>query len=130
MGILAVIIAGIAAFGFGAIWYTVMASQWMSVSGVPIKDGQPANQSNPVPYVVGLISCIIVAGMTRHIFALGGIDTVGEGIVSGFGLGLFIVVPWIATCYGFAARSAKLTMIDAVYATGGCTVIGLVLTLF
>lgn len=127
MGILAVLVAGVAAFAFGAVWYTLMASHWMAVSGVPVTDGKPANQSNPVPYVVGLVGCILVAGMTRHIFVLGGIDTVGEGLVSGFGLGLFIVVPWIATCCGFAAR---LTLIDAVYATGGCTVIGLVLTLF
>lgn len=130
MGILAVLVAGVAAFAFGAVWYTLMASQWMAVSGVPVADGKPANQSNPVPYIVGLVGCILVAGMTRHIFVLGGIDSAGEGLISGFGLGLFVVVPWIATCYGFAARPLKLTLIDAVYATGGCTVIGLVLTLF
>ncbi|KNG93631.1 DUF1761 domain-containing protein [Pseudaestuariivita atlantica] len=130
MGILAVIVAGVAAFAFGAVWYMAMASQWMAASGVPVKDGKPANSSNPVPYITGLIACILVAGMMRHMFVLGGIDTVAKGLVSGLGLGLFIVLPWFATCYAFAARPAKLTMIDGVYVTGGCTVIGIVLTLF
>ncbi|MGR3502757.1 DUF1761 domain-containing protein [Pseudaestuariivita sp.] len=130
MGILAVLVAGVAAFMFGAVWYTIMGNTWMQVSGVPVKDGKPANASNPLPFITGFVGTVLVAGMMRHMFVLSGVDTVLEGVVSGFGLGLFVVVPWIATCYAFAARPLKLVMIDAVYATGGCTVAGLVLTLF
>ncbi len=48
----------------------------------------------------------------------------------GFGLGLFIVTPWIATNYAFSMRPRTLTLIDGGYATIGCTIMGLVLTLF
>lgn len=130
MGIISVIVAGIAGFVFGRIWYTVMAKPWMAVSGVEVIDGKPANQSNPVPYIVGIIGCILVAGMMRHMFALSGIDTAGKALMSGLGLGLFVAVPWLATCYGFAGRARQLILIDGVYVVGGCTVIGLVLGLF
>lgn len=123
--------AGIAGFMFGAIWYTVLAEKWMAASGVPLDDtGVPANRSDPVPYITSLLGAILVAGMMRHVFELSGIDTVGKGLVSGFGTGLFLVSPWIATFYSFGARPRSLILIDCGYATFGCTVIGLVLGLF
>ena len=131
MGFLAVIVAGIAGFMFGAIWYTVFANPWMAASGVAVDDtGKPANRANPIPYITSIIGAILVAGMMRHVFVLSGIDTVGEGLVSGLGIGLFLAAPWLATNYGFAGRPFRLTLIDGGYATFGSTVIGTVLTLF
>ncbi|WP_415922471.1 DUF1761 domain-containing protein [Tateyamaria sp. SN6-1] len=131
MGFLAVMAAGIAGFVFGAIWYTVLAKPWMAVSGVAVDEtGQPANRTNPIPYITSIVATILVAGMMRHVFVLSGIDTVGEGLVSGLGIGLFMSVPWLATNYGFAGRPFRLTLIDGGYAAIGSAVIGTVLTLF
>ena len=132
MGFLAVIVAGIGGFMFGAVWYTVFAKPWMAASGVPLNDAgdAPANQKDPVPYITSIVGAILVAGMMRHVFVLSGIGSVGAGLVSGFGVGLFLVTPWIATFYAFGARPFRLTLIDGGYATFGCTVIGTVLTLF
>ena len=130
MGFLSVFGAGIAGFMFGAIWYTLLAKPWMEASGVALDDsGAPANRANPIPYITSLVGTIVVAGMMRHMFALSGIDTFGAGAVSGFGIGLFLVTPWIATFYAFGGRPFRLTQIDGGYATFGCTVIGAVLTL-
>lgn len=131
MGFLAVLLAGIAGFMFGAIWYTVLAKPWMAASGVPLnaEGDAPANQKNPVPYITSIVGAILVAGMMRHVFVLSGIDSFGAGLVSGFGIGLFLVTPWIATFYGFGGRPFRLTLIDGGYATFGCTTIGAVLTL-
>ena len=131
MGFLSVIVAGVAAFIFGAIWYGIFAKKWMAASGVEVgADGQPANQKDPLPYIIGIVSAILVAGMMRHAFIMGGVDTMYHGVLSGFGIGLFLATPWFATCYGFAGRPKILTVIDGGYATGGCTVIGAVLMLF
>lgn len=130
MGVLSVIVAGAAAFVFGAVWYMVLAKQWMAASGVPLgEDGQPANQKDPVPYITSFLGAVLVAGMMRHVFALSAIDTFGKGLLSGLGIGLFLVSPWIATFYSFGARPRKLILIDGGYATFGCAVIGAVLTL-
>lgn len=130
MGFLAVIAAALASFAFGAIWYMSLAKPWMAASGVTLDvDGKPANRSDPMPYITSLICAVIVAGMMRHVFALSGIDTVGKGLVSGLGIGLFLSAPWLATNYAFAGRPFRLTLIDGGYATFGCGVIGAVLTL-
>lgn len=127
MGYLSVVVAGFAAFAFGAVWYMSLAKPWMAASGVT-QEQQKA--TGPMPYVVALIGAIICAGMMRHIFAASGIDTPMKGLISGLGIGLFIAVPWLATNYAFALRPKLLTLIDGGYSSGGCAVIGLVLTLF
>ncbi|MCE8005547.1 DUF1761 domain-containing protein [Aestuariivita sp.] len=132
MEILNVFVAGVASFMFGAIWYSVLAKPWVAVSGVAVDPdtGKPANASNPKPYVIGVIAAILVAGMMRHIFSGSGVDTVWEGAVSGLGIGAFLASPWLATNYGFAGRPMRLILIDGGYATFGCAIIGIVLTLF
>ena len=127
MEFIAVIVAGLAAFVWGAVWYSVMAKPWLAASGLT---EETINRSNPLPYIISLVAVILVAGMTRHIFVTSGVETVWLGAVSGFGLGLFIAVPWLASNYGFAQRPLVLTVIDGMYSTIGCTVIGIVLTLF
>jgi len=126
MGYLAVIVAAIAAYAFGAVWYMVMAKPWMKAAGLT---EETINSKNPVPYVVAFLSCVLVAGMIRHIFVTAEVTSSFEGAVSGFGIGFFIVVPWLATHYGFAQRPVSLLLIDGVYPTVGCTLIGLILTL-
>ncbi|WP_299349648.1 DUF1761 domain-containing protein [uncultured Shimia sp.] len=53
----------------------------------------------------------------------------GAGAVSGLGVGLFLVTPWVATNYVFADRNPRLIWIDGGFATGGCTIMGIVLTI-
>jgi len=126
MGFLSVVIAAIASYAFGAIWYMVLAKPWMAAAGLRENE---INRKDPKPYIISFVSALIVAGMMRHIFFISGIDTVGTGLMGGFGLGIFIVSPWILTNYAFSMRPRALTLIDGGYATFGCTIMGLVLVL-
>ena len=131
MGILSVIVAAIAAFAFGAVYYMILSKPWMEAAGIEVgEDGQPVNSSDPTPYIVSFVCIILVAGMMRHTFALSGIDTVGKGIQSGLGVGLFFITPWIFINTGYSNRPWKLAIIDGGYATAAAAIIGLVLTLF
>lgn len=131
MSFISVIAAGVAGWIFGAVWYSVFAQQWVEVSGVETdENGKPANQKNPIPYIISISSMILVAGMMRHAFYLSNIDTLGKGLIAGFGIGAFLAAPWLATNYGFAGRPAKLMLIDGGYAVFGSTTIALVLMLF
>ncbi|KAJ57211.1 hypothetical protein ACMU_01580 [Actibacterium mucosum KCTC 23349] len=131
MEIVSVIVAAIAAYAFGSVWYMVLAKPWMAAAGLEAdENGRPANGAGAAVFVAAFISTVVVAGMMRHIFALAGIDGAVKGLIAGLGLGLFIVVPWIATNYGFSGRPRNLLLIDGGYATIGCAVIGLVLALF
>ena len=130
MGVLAVIVAAIAGFAFGAVWYMTLQKPWVEASGIEVNEkGQPVDAS-VTPFIMAGVAMILVAGMMRHTFALSGIDTPMKGLVSGLGIGLFFISPWIMINNGYGRRPFKLTVIDSGYATFGCAVIGLVLTLF
>ncbi|MEM8978253.1 MAG: DUF1761 domain-containing protein [Pseudomonadota bacterium] len=126
-----VIIAGVASFAFGAVWYMSLAEPWKAASGIAVdENGDPLNQSDPVPYITSFVASLLVAGMMRHAFVTGGVETFWAGLVSGFGVGAFLVSPWIATFYAFNSKPLLLVAIDCGYAIIGCTIIGAVLMLF
>ena len=129
MGLLSVIIAAVACFAVGAGYYMALSKPWMEAADIKVgEDGQPLNNS-PMPYIVSFVCIVLVAGMMRHTFALSGIETAGKGLISGLGVGLFFIAPWIFINTGYSDRPWKLAIIDSGYAAIGCAVIGLVLTL-
>lgn len=52
------------------------------------------------------------------------------GLMSGLGIGLLFIAPWIAMNVAYAMRPRALAIIDGGYAVVGCGVIGLVLGIF
>ncbi|UWR22440.1 DUF1761 domain-containing protein [Sulfitobacter sp. S190] len=130
MPFVSIIVAAIAGFAVGAVWYMSLANAWMDAANIARgPDGKPENDG-PLPYVMAFVAMLLVAGMMRHSFALSGIDTAGAGLVSGVGIGLFFISPWIMINNAYAGRPFRLTVIDGGYAVLGCAAIGLVLTLF
>ena len=127
MEYLNVIAAAVAAFAFGAVWYIAMSKPWMAASGVT-EEQQKAG--GPMPFVIGLVAMVVVAGMMRHMLGTGGITTIGGGAIAGFGVGAFFITPWVAMNYGFAMRKPALTVIDGVNSVVGCTIMGAVLNAF
>lgn len=127
MEVLNVIAAAVAAFAFGAVWYIAMSRPWMAASGVTEAQQKAGG---PMPFVVGIVAMIAVAGMMRHILGGAGVTTLGAGALAGAGIGAFLVLPWLAMNYAFARRPAALTLIDGVNAVVGCTIMGVVLVLF
>ncbi len=128
MEILNVLAAALASFVFGGVWYTALAKPWMAA--VDISEDEIKGSGGKGAYIIAFLSAVVVAGMMRHIFNLSGIVTIDKGMISGLGLGLFIATPWIVTNYAFSMRPRALTLIDGGFATIGCTIIGLVLSLF
>jgi hypothetical protein len=127
MEFLNVIAAAVAAFAFGAVWYIAMSKPWMAAAGVTEAEQRA---SGPVPFVVGLLAMVLVAGMMRHLLGTSGVTSVGGGAIAGFGIGAFLITPWVAMNYAFALRKPSLTVIDGVNSVVGCTIMGAVLNLF
>ncbi|KUF09627.1 DUF1761 domain-containing protein [Pseudoponticoccus marisrubri] len=132
MELINVCVAALVAFVAGAGWYMALAEPWMQASGIARgPDGQPEGGGmKPSVMVLTFVMQLVVAGMMRHVFVLGGIDTLGAGLVGGLGIGLFLIAPWIALNNANAMKPAKLTLIDGGYATLACMLMGGVLTLF
>lgn len=131
MEFLNVIAAALGAFAFGAVWYISMSKPWIRAAGIPVDAaGRPQGNGSAMPFVVGIVAMVVVAGMMRHIFASSGIVTLGGGVVAGAGIGAFLITPWVAMNYAFAMRPAALAVIDGVNAVAGCAVMGLILNAF
>ena len=131
MEFLNVIVAALAAFAFGAVWYMSMSKAWIAAAEIPVDaNGRPQGNGSPMPFVVGLIAMVIVAGMMRHVFVMSGLTSIGEGVMGGAGIGAFLITPWVAMNYAFGMRKPMLTLIDGVNSVVGCTIMGVVLNLF
>jgi len=126
-----VVAAAIAAFAFGAVWYMSMSKAWVRAAEIPVDDnGRPQGNGSAMPFVIGLVAMVVVAGMMRHIFAMSGLTTIGGGVMGGAGIGAFLITPWVAMNYAFGMRKPMLTVIDGVNSVVGCTIMGAVLNAF
>lgn len=130
MGFLAVLVAAAGAYAFGALWYIQLGPRWVKAAELSVDaQGKPVGGS-PLPFLIGAVALIIVAGMMRHMFLMSGLDTVLKGLMGGFGLGAFVVTPWLVMNYAYAMRSRALMLIDGGYAVIGSTIMGVILSLF
>lgn len=127
MGILSVVLAAVAAWVFGAIWYGIVGQRWMAASGLT---EETVNRKDPAPYIVSFICALLVAGMFRHILSMTGIEGLGKSALMGLGLGLFIVAPWIATNVMFGQKDRALIWMDGMYPTIGMALMGIVFAFF
>jgi hypothetical protein len=131
MEYLNVVVAAAVGFAYGAAHYTTLAKPWMRAANIPLgPDGKPMGGGSALPFVLSGIAMLIVAGFMRHIFAASGIATPGAGLIAGGGIGLFFITPWTMINNAYPGRPFMLTVIDGAYATIGCALMGLVLTLF
>jgi hypothetical protein len=131
MEILNILAAALAAFAFGAVWYMSLSRAWIAAAEIPVDaNGRPQGNGSPMPFLVGILAMILVAGMMRHILAMSGVTSIGGGLVAGAGIGAFLITPWVAMNYAFAMRKPALTLIDGVNSVVGCALMGLVLNLF
>ena len=121
-----VIIAGIAGYAFGAVWYGILGKQWQAATGLTADDVKPSN--NISAYIIGIVCSIVIAGMMRHIFVASGVAGLANSVVSGLGLGIFIAGAFLMINYSFAKRSSTLKWIDIGHAAGVGAVIGAALS--
>ena len=129
MEIIKILLAAVVAFAAGAVWYMALAGLWIKAAGVALDDaGKPKGGQSPKLFAYTFFLQLLVAGAMRHVFQLSNIDTVGEGLVAGLGVGLFFITPWIAINNAYGQRPLALTAIDGGYATIACALMGFVLT--
>jgi hypothetical protein len=126
---ISVIVAAFAGWLLGAGWYTAFSKPWLAHSGVTLDaEGKPVS-SGPtwVPMAISFVAVLLVAGMMRHAFIMGGVDGLLKGLTSGLGLGAFIAAPWVVMNHAFPGRAPILWAIDGGYAVLGCGLIGAIL---
>jgi hypothetical protein len=131
---LAVFIAGLAGFGFGAVYYMSLAKPWMDAIGWT-PEQQAAHMKgelNPskVPFVIGIVANFVMAWVLAGVIGHMGAITVRSGLISGAFVWLGFVITTLSVNYGFGGRKPMLTVIDGAHWLGVLLVMGAVIGAF
>lgn len=125
MNYLAVVIAAVAAFAFGAAYYMSLSRQWLAASG---KTKDELGKS-PMPFIVSIVALLVMAqvlaGTMGHLGP--GQVTVRNGIVTALFMWVGFVVTTTATNYAFGGRKPALTVIDCIHWLGVLVVQGAII---
>ena len=124
---IAVVVATIAAFATGALWYSplLFVKAWKKEMGVP-------DDAAGTPTVKMIVVTLLLLFLASSMFAmfLGPSPGLAFGLGAGFAAGLFWVAAINGVHYLFEQRSFRMWLINAGYDTTVFTVIGAVLGAF
>lgn len=108
----AVILAAIAAFAVGGIWYGVLGKRWMAALGKSEEDlkrrGPPTPVRMGIAFVADLVMAYMLAGLIGHL----GQVTLASGMISAFFIWIGFVITTQTVNYTFQGRRWSLTLID------------------
>lgn len=122
---LAVLVAGIAWFVLGALWYTVMFGKaWARLTGA-----DPDNPGGNMALIFGLtlVFEVIASALLAGLLHISGTETAGGGLHLGALVGLGIALPVVAINNLYQRKSPALTAIDAGHMTVGLMIAGAIL---
>ena len=127
---LAVIVATVAYFALGGLWYAgpVFGRAWTRASGIQVPEGGPG----PIFYAVPLLINLIATVATAMIAAATGSDTVSEGIVLGLVVGVGYAVALTALSATFDTRPEPKTWfaISAGYHLVGLVIVAVIVSIW
>jgi len=124
---LAVIVATIAGFAVGAVWYTSLGKQWMAAIGKT----REQLDAGPVPYVIGiaveLVMAFVLAVVIRSLF---GEVNVTNGLTTAALMWVGFVLTTMILNHRYQNMPWQLTLIDGGHMLAVLLVQGLVIGLF
>jgi hypothetical protein len=131
---LSILLAAVAGWLLGAVWYTVLSKPWQHAAGITAGKMKEAQKTPAfyVPFVVAFLAQLvmvwILAGLIAHLGP--GQFTIKNGIISGAFVWLGFVITTMAVNNGFAGRSWRLLLIDGGHWLAVLLLIGAILGAF
>lgn len=127
MNYLAILIAAVAGFAWGAAYYITLSKQWLAAVGKS-KEEVHAKRS-AAPFVISIVALIVmawvVAGSVGHLGP--GQVTLKNGIISGLFLWAGFVVTTIFVNNAFGGRKYSLSVIDSIHWLGVLVIQGAII---
>ena len=125
----ACLVAAVAAYAFGIVWYMTLSKAWVAAIG---KD--PAElkaNANPVTFAVTALACLVTAVVLAMIWG-GGLAMVGLWPVLRTAIILWVgfVLTTVAVHHAYQGQRRSLTLIDGGYGLGVVVIESGVLWLF
>ena len=119
----AVVVAAIAYWILGAVWYGVLFSkQWVALEG--ITEAQMKSANPVLPYVITLILNVLIAYSLAQICIWRNANTIGRGASVGVLLWIGFLGPVTYTTYMYEMRPWQLFAINQLFSLFGFVLMG------
>lgn len=135
MNYLAIVIAGIAGWIVGAIWYGILGKQWVAALGEATATAMrrpPGTISFYLPFLISFVASLVMAyflaGVIGHLGP--GQVTVRNGIISAVFIWVGFVFTTMLVNNSFTRRSPRLLLIDGGHWLAGLVAEGAVIGAF
>jgi len=128
---LAVIIATLAGFGLGAVWYMVLGKAWVRAMGKTEAELTPkSDAAKAMPFIIALLALFVMAWMLAGVMAHMGQVSVRGGALAGFFVWLGFVITTMGVNHAFGGAKPMLTLIDGGHWLAVLVVMGAVIGAF
>ncbi|MGA9602477.1 MAG: DUF1761 domain-containing protein [Methyloceanibacter sp.] len=127
---LAVIIAALAAFGLGAVWYMVLAKPWVRATGKTEAELKKEGSGKALPFIICLLALLVMAWMLAGLLGHIGNITVRGGMISGAFVWTGFVITTMGVNHTFGGQKPMLTLIDGGYWLAVLVLMGAVIGAF
>ena len=126
---LSVLIAAVAAWIFGGVYYTSLSKYWLAAQGKTLEQCQAeqagkSGVAKAAPFILVFVGELIMAWAMYGVLFHMGMFTLRAGAISGAALWLGFVLPTIAGNYVFSGKKPMLIVIDSAAWLGAMVIIG------
>jgi hypothetical protein len=130
MNWLAILIATVAGFAFGAAYYMSLSKPWLAAIGKTKEQIAAEGKGSPLPFIISIVAlavmAVVLAGTVGH---LGQVNLKG-GVITALFMWLGFVITTMAVNNAFGQRKASLTIIDGIHWLGVLVIQGAIIGAF
>jgi hypothetical protein len=126
---LAVLLATVAGFAFGAAYYMTLSKPWLAAVGKTREQLSAEGKGSPMPFIVAIVALAVMAWvLAGGIGHLGpGQVTLRNGVISGLFMWLGFVITTQSVNYAFGQRRPMLNLIDGIHWLGVLVIQGAII---
>ncbi len=125
----AVLVAAGAAWGFGGVWYRLLASPWKAAHGFTTEQMRAHHGKGAAlwPLIVSFVADLIMAWMLAGVIGHLGAVTIVNGVISAFFLWFGFVITTLTVNNVFGMRRHALILVDGGHWLGALVLMGAVI---
>ncbi|MGB9255171.1 MAG: DUF1761 domain-containing protein [Candidatus Korobacteraceae bacterium] len=124
---IAILVAAIADWLLGAVWFTVFASQWREgLRMAPAELQQYMSHPNFWPYLIALLCSFLMAYAIARVVASSTTWSLFRGVSAGILVGLAAAMAMVTEMV-FEIRPRPFVLISAAYPLVGCILMGIII---
>jgi hypothetical protein len=127
MNVLAILIAAVAGFAFGAAYYMSLSRQWLAAVGKTKEE--IAGKRSATPFIVSIVALVVMAwvlaGTVGHLGP--GQVTLKNGIISALFIWVGFVATTLAVNNAYGGRKPMLSIIDGIHWLGVLVIQGAII---